>query len=141
MDQLLARSVTPHRFNLFLLGLFAALALVLAAVGIHGLLAFGVGRRRHEIGIRMALGARPKNILRLIIWQGMRLVLIGLALGVAGSLVLTRLMAGLLYGVSSTDPLTFGAVACLLALVALAACYIPARRAMRVDPIASLRAE
>jgi putative ABC transport system permease protein len=141
MDQLLARSVTPHRFNLFLLGLFAALALVLAAVGIHGLLAFGVGRRRHEIGVRMALGARPENILRLIIWQGMRLVLIGLALGVAASLVLTRLMSGLLYGVSSTDPMTFGGVAILLALVALAACYVPARRAMRVDPMASLRAE
>jgi putative ABC transport system permease protein len=141
MDQLLVRSVTPHRFNLFLLVLFAALALVLAAVGIHGLLAFGVGRRRHEIGIRMALGARPGNIVRLIVWQGMRLVLIGLVLGVAASLALTRLMAGLLYGVSSADPVTFCSVAALLLLVAMAACYVPARRAMRVNPMVSLRAE
>jgi putative ABC transport system permease protein len=141
MDQLLSRSAAPHRFNLFLLGLFAALALILAAVGIHGLLAFGVGRRRQEIGIRMALGARPENILRLIVWQGMKQVLIGVVLGVAASLVLTRFMSGLLYGVSSTDPLTFGGVAILLSLVALVACYIPARRAMRVDPMVALRAE
>src|SRR5260370_16325962 len=120
MDQLLARSAAPHRFNLFLLGLFAALALILAAVGIHGLLAFGVGRRRQEIGIRMALGARPENILRLIVWQGMKLVLIGVCLAVARSLVLMRFMAGLLYGVSSTDPVTFGGGAVLLALGALA---------------------
>lgn len=141
MDQLLSRSIAPHRFNLLLLALFAALALTLASVGIYGLLAFGVSRRSHEIGIRMALGAHPENILRLIVWQGMRLVLTGIALGVLAAIAMTRLMASLLHGVSSTDPLTFASVAILLTLVALGACSIPARRAMRVDPMAALRSE
>jgi putative ABC transport system permease protein len=141
MDQLLDRSVAPQRFNLFLLGLFAALALGLAAVGIYGVLAFSVGRRTHEIGIRLALGAHQHDILRLIVAQGMKLVLLGIILGTAGAAALTRLMASLLYAVSSTDPATFIAVPVLLALVALAACYIPARRATRVDPITALRHE
>lgn len=141
MDQLLSRSTSRQRFNLLLLTLFALLALILAGVGIFGLLAFQVSCRTREIGIRMALGARSTDILRQILWQGMKLVLIGLALGLATSLALTRLMASLLYRVSSTDALTFGAVTVLLTLVALAACYIPARRAIRVDPTAALRCE
>ncbi|HKW88809.1 MAG TPA: ABC transporter permease [Candidatus Acidoferrales bacterium] len=141
MDQLLDRSLAPQRFNLFLLGLFAALALILAAVGLYGVLSFAVTRRIHEIGIRLALGAQPAQILRLIVRQGMALVATGLLLGVVASVLLTRLMASLLFGVSATDPLTFLSVAALLALVALAACYIPARRAMRVDPMTALRHE
>ncbi len=141
MDQLLSRSVAPERFNVFLLGLFAGLALILAMVGIYGVLAFGVSRRRHEIGIRMALGALPRQILELIVWQGMRLVLIGAALGMLASVALTRFMLTLLYGVSATDPVTFACAAILLGGAALAACYAPARRAMRVDPMVALRYE
>lgn len=141
MDQLLSRSVAPQRFDLFLLVLFAVLALVLASVGVYGVTAFSVGRRTHEIGIRLALGAAPGDILRLVIRQGMRPVLGGIALGIVGALVLTRLMGSLLFGVSATDPTTFGCVAILLAIVALAACWIPARRAMRVDPVIALRHE
>jgi len=141
MDDLVSRSMTPRRFNLVLLGLFAALALVLATVGIYGVLAFGVSRRRHEIGIRMALGALPREILTLIVWQGMKLVLIGAVLGICASIALTRFMSTLLFGVDSTDPLTLAGVVLLLAVAALAACYAPARRAMRVDPMIALRYE
>ncbi|HVH71800.1 MAG TPA: FtsX-like permease family protein, partial [Candidatus Dormibacteraeota bacterium] len=141
MDQLLSSSLATERFNLFLLALFAALALGLAAIGIYGVLAFSVTSRTHEIGIRLALGARPGDVLRLIMRQGMRLVLAGIGLGVAGALALTRLMASLLYGVSATDPATFILGSVLLAIVALIACCVPARRAMRVDPIAALRIE
>jgi putative ABC transport system permease protein len=141
MDRLLSRSVAPDRFNLFLLGLFAALALVLATVGIYGVLAFGVGRRTHEIGIRLAMGAHQDDILQLVVRQGMKLVLVGIVLGIAGALALTRLMASLLYGVSATDPATFIAVTFLLVSVAMMACYVPARRAMRVDPVVALRHE
>ncbi|MFZ0638088.1 MAG: ABC transporter permease [Candidatus Acidiferrales bacterium] len=141
MDQLLSRSVSPERFNLFLLGLFAVLALTLAAVGIYGVLSFGVSQRTHEIGIRIALGAHPRDVLRLIVRQGMKLVLAGLAIGIVASLALTRFMSALLFDVSATDPVTFAGVAGLLLLVALAACYIPARRAMRVDPMEALHYE
>jgi putative ABC transport system permease protein len=141
MDQLLARSVAPQRLNLFLLAALALLALALAVVGIYSVLAFGVSRRRQEIGVRMALGAQPGEILKLIIGQGMKIVSLGLVLGAAASFVLTRLMTGLLYKVSPTDPFTFGATAILLALVALAACYFPARQAMRVEPVTALRQE
>lgn len=141
MDELLSRSVAPARFNLVLLVLFSALALGLAAVGIYGVLAFGVSRRTHEIGIRLALGAHPHDILRLIIRQGMGLVLLGTVLGLAGAAALTRLMASLLYGVSATDTATFAAVAVLLTLVAVVACYLPARRAMGVDPMTALRSD
>jgi putative ABC transport system permease protein len=141
MDQLLARSVAPQRLNLFLLVAFALLALALAVVGIYSVLAFGVSRRLQEIGVRMALGAQPGEILRLIVGQGMKIVSLGLVLGAAASFVLTRLMTGLLYKVSPTDPFTFGATAILLALVALAACYFPARQAMRVEPVTALRQE
>jgi putative ABC transport system permease protein len=141
MDQLLNNSVAPQRFDLFLLALFAMLALCLAAVGIYGVLSFGVSQRTHEIGIRMALGAHPQDILRLIVRQGMTLVLIGLLLGIAASVALTRFMSALLFDVSASDPLTFAGVAVVLLLVTLAACYIPARRAMKVDPMVALRYE
>ena len=141
MDQLLSASVATQRFNLFLLVLFAALALGLAAVGISGVLAFGVSRRTREIAIRLALGAHPRDVLRLVVGQGMQLVVAGILLGIAGALALTRLMASLLYRVSPSDPATFVVVSVLLALVALIACYVPARRAMRVDPMVALRTE
>ena len=141
MDQLLSDSLAPQRFNLFLLVLFAALALSLAAVGIYGVIAFSVSRRKHEIGIRLALGAQRSNVLRLILRQGMKLVCAGMVFGIAGAVALTRLMASLLYGVSTTDPAAFRAVTALLAIVAATACYVPARRAMRVDPMEVLRSE
>lgn len=141
MDQLLSRSVAPQRFDLVLLALFAALALSLAAVGIYGVLAFSVSRRTHEIGLRLALGAHPSDILRLILAQGMKLVFVGVVIGTAGGVALTRLMAGVLYAVTPTDPLTYTAVILLLVLCAIVACYVPARRAMRVDPITALHHE
>jgi putative ABC transport system permease protein len=141
MDQLLSRSVAPERFDLFLLALFAVLALGLAAVGIYGVLSFSVSRRTHEIGIRLALGAHPVDILRLVVRQGMEPVFAGIVLGTAGAVALTRLMAGLLYGVSATDPATFIAVTVLLTMLAMLACYLPARRAMRVGPMEALRHE
>jgi putative ABC transport system permease protein len=120
---------------------FAALALVLGAVGIYGVVSYSVTQRRPEIGMRMALGAQRQDILRLIVGQGARLALIGVAIGIGGAFALTRLIRTMLFGVSVTDPLTFLAVAMVLATVALAACYIPARRAIRVDPIVALRHE
>ncbi|MGB2644112.1 MAG: ABC transporter permease [Candidatus Acidiferrum sp.] len=141
MDQLLSSSVSPERFNLLLLSFFASLALVLAACGVYGVLAFGVSRRTHEIGVRLALGARQTDIFRLILRRGMTLVLLGTALGLAGAAVLTRLMSSLLYGVSTIDPATFLAVTALLVIVSLIACFVPARRAMQVDPTVALRCE
>jgi putative ABC transport system permease protein len=141
MDQLLSNSVVQPRFNLTLLVTFAALALALAAVGIYGVMAYTVTQRTHEIGIRMALGAQVEDVLKQVLKEGAWLAGIGLALGLAGSLAAARLMASLLFGVKPTDPLTFTAVAVILAGVALAACYIPARRATRVDPLVALRYE
>jgi putative ABC transport system permease protein len=139
MDQLLADSISRSRFTMLLLGIFACIALVLASVGIYGVIAYSVTQRTQEFGIRMALGANHRDVLRLVLGQGTRLTLLGVGLGVIAALIVTRLMATLLYGITASDPLTFTAVALLLALVALAACYIPARRATRVDPIDALR--
>jgi putative ABC transport system permease protein len=141
MDQLLADSISRSRFTMLLLGIFACIALVLASVGIYGVIAYSVTQRTQEFGIRMALGANRRDVFRLVLGQGTRLALLGIGIGIIAALVVTRLMAKLLYGISATDPLTFAAVALLLALVALAACYIPARRATRVDPIIALRYE
>src|SRR6266852_4500418 len=141
MDQLLADSLSRSRFTMLLLGIFAAVSLVLAAVGIYGLIAYSVTQRTQELGIRIALGARPRDVFRLVLAQGTRLTLLGVAIGVLAALVLSRLLGALLFGVSATDPLTFFTVAGLLVVVALLACYIPARRAMRVDPIVALRYE
>lgn len=135
------QSVAQERFRVFLLGSFAAIALVLAAVGIFGVLSYSVSQRRREVGIRMALGARQQDVLRMVLLQGTRLTLAGIAIGVAAALLLTRLVAGLLYDVSARDPLTFAGVALLLLAVALIACYLPARRATRVDPMVALRYE
>jgi predicted permease len=135
------QSVMAQRFSMILLAVFAAVALMLASVGIYGVVSYIVGQRTQEIGIRIALGARPVQVMRWIMSEGARMALIGVAFGLAAALALTRLMASLLYGVSTTDPLTFFGVAILLMGVALVACYVPAWRAMRVDPIVALRHE
>src|SRR5690348_224386 len=141
LQQVLSESLAPRRFNLLLLGIFAGIALALATVGIYGVMAFSVTQRTHEIGIRMALGAERREVLSLIVRQGLRLTLVGVVLGVAGAWALTRFLANLLYGVKPTDPLTFVAVSVILIAVALLACYIPARRAANVDPMVALRYE
>jgi putative ABC transport system permease protein len=141
MDSLLAATAAARRFALTLFEAFGLVALALAAVGIYGVLSGSVTERTHEIGIRIALGAQLRDIFRLVIGQGLRLTLIGVAIGVAGAFAVTRLMTSLLFGVSATDPLTFIGVALLLTFVALVACYVPARRATRVDPLIALRYE
>ena len=129
------------RLNLLLLGIFAAVALLLASVGIYGVMSYSVEQRTREIGIRMALGAERSSVLRLIVGQGARLAASGILVGIAGAFALSRVMAGLLYGVSATDPLTYLALAAVLAAVAVTACAVPARRALLVDPAVALRAE
>jgi putative ABC transport system permease protein len=141
MEEIAAVSVASRRFNMLLIGVFAALGMLLAAVGIYGVISYSVEQRTNEIGIRIALGARSADVVRLILRQGMLLALAGVAIGIAGALVLTRLMKTLLFGVTATDPVTFAVIAAVLTLVALLACYIPARRATRVDPMVALRYE
>jgi ABC-type antimicrobial peptide transport system permease subunit len=132
MDQEMTSSVAAPKFNTFVLGVFAFLALFLAAIGIYGVLAYAVAQQTHEIGIRMALGAQWRDVMRLILVQGARLALVGIAIGLLAAFSLTRLMPSLLYDISASDPLTFAAVAIVLLAVALAACYIPARRFIHV---------
>jgi putative ABC transport system permease protein len=141
MEQVLSHSLALRSFMMFLLGLFAAVALVLASVGIYGVISFAVSQRTREIGVRMALGAHPGDVLRLILGEGLKLVLAGVALGIIAALAMTRLLSTLIYGVSASDPLIFLSVITLLVVVSLAACYVPARRAMRVDPMVALRYE
>jgi putative ABC transport system permease protein len=141
MDDLMSQSVGEPRFWTVLLATFAVLALVLAAIGIYGVTSYSVTRRTHEIGIMIALGAQPNDVLKVILSQGARLALFGAAVGMAAAFAVTRVMSSLLFGVSATDPLTLAGVAILLVFVALLACYVPARRAMRVDPMVALRYE
>jgi predicted permease len=141
MDQRLANSLAPRRFQMRLFGLFAAVALIIAMVGIYGVISYAVSQRTHEIGIRMALGAQASDVLRMVVWRGMSLALIGVALGLAAALALTRVLKNLLFEVSATDPATFAIIALLLIIIALIASYIPARRATKVDPLQALRHE
>jgi putative ABC transport system permease protein len=141
LEQARGDSLTARKLTANFIGLFALLALLIAVAGIGGILALSVSQRMHEIGIRVALGARPWNVLKMIIGQGMVLVLFGLALGLAGALGITRLLKTFLFEVTPTDPVTFGAVALVLAGAAFVACYVPARRAARIDPISALRCE
>lgn len=141
MDAVLADSISRQRFNMILLGAFAGLALLLASVGLYSVLAYSVRRRVPEIGVRMALGAQKTDVLRMILGQGLRLAIIGTVIGLTAAFLLTRLLTSQLFEISATDPLTFGGVAGILVLVALAACYVPARRAAKVDPMVALRYE
>jgi len=141
MEQVTSESLSRPRSSVVLVGLFAAVAMILAAVGIYGVISHSVAQRTHEIGIRMALGARPVDVLKLVLGRGVKLMLTGLSIGLAATLGLTRFMAGLLYGVGSRDPVILLGAAGLLAVVALFACYVPARRAAKVDPMVALRCE
>jgi predicted permease len=141
MDQVFGASLAQQRFSMLVVGLFAVLALALSTIGIYGVMAYSVSRRAHEIGVRMALGARAGQVMKLVLKEGMTLALAGIAIGLVGAFALTRVMATLLFGVGAKDPLTFISVALVLAAVALAACFIPARRATKVDPLVALRYE
>lgn len=141
MDQMIADTVAGRRVSTFLLGIFAALATLLAAVGIYGLMSYTVSLRTHEVGVRMALGAQSRDVLRMVTGQGLRLALWGIALGAAGALALTQFMASLLYGVRPTDAATFALAFLFLTFIALFASYVPARRATKVDPTLALRYE
>jgi ABC-type antimicrobial peptide transport system permease subunit len=141
LEQVLDASLNTQRFSLVIFGIFAAVALVLAAAGIYGVMAYAVTQRTQEIGVRLALGAQTGDVLWLVIRQGMRLALLGVTLGLLGAWALLRVIKDMLFGISSSDPLTFGAIALLLSLVALLACWLPARRAARVDPLVALRYE
>src|SRR5262245_66545073 len=141
MDQLVQDSVGSRRVTLILLGLFSGLALVLAGIGIYGVISYSVAQRTQEIGIRMALGASREDVMKMVLLQGVRIASGGVAIGILGALGLTRYLEKLLFSVSPVDPGTFALVAAVLALVALFACYIPARRTLRVDPMTALRYE
>jgi len=139
MDDIVSEAVARQRFSTMLLGIFASLALVLAAVGIYGVMSYSVAQRTREIGVRMALGAQRTDVLKLTMGQGFKLVAIGVGLGLIAAFILTRVMASLLFGVSATDPTTFVAISLILMTVALLASYIPSLRAMKVDPMVALR--
>ena len=141
MDEIRAESVAPERLNLTLLSLFAGIALVLAIVGIYGVMSYSVTQRTHEIGIRMAIGARPRDVFKMILGHGMKLALIGVGIGLVSAFGLTRLMETMLFGVNPTDLTTFASISILLITVALLACYLPGRRATKVEPTISLRYE
>jgi putative ABC transport system permease protein len=141
MDQRLSESMAPQRFNALLVGVFALAALGLAGVGIFGVLAYSVARRTSEIGVRMALGASRSQVMRLVVGEGLRLCGLGVVLGLAGSIPLTRLLRGVLFGVGPSDPIALIAASAALVLVVVLACYIPARRALLVDPMSALRHE
>jgi putative ABC transport system permease protein len=141
MDQVISEVMVQPQFNTLMLGIFSGIAMLLALAGIYGVMAYSVAQRAHEIGIRMALGARPRDVLKMIVVQGARLTAAGIIIGVWGALAATRGLSSLLFGVSPTDPLTFTAIALLLAIVSLIASYIPARRATKVDPMVALRQE
>jgi putative ABC transport system permease protein len=141
LDQVFAAAISQERFQALMLGLFAALALLLACVGLYGVISYAVVQRTHEIGVRMALGAQPLDVLRLVIRQGMTLTLAGLVVGIVAGTLVTRVLSDLLFGVTPRDPLTFAGVPVLLLVVAFFACYIPARRATRIDPLTALRVE
>jgi putative ABC transport system permease protein len=141
MEQTLDQSLVTERLSMTLLAFLASLALILAAVGIYGVMSYTVTQRSHEIGIRMAIGAQPRDVFKMVIGRGMMLALIGVAFGFAGAFGLTRLMTTMLYGVEPTDPATFISIGLLLTGVALVACYVPGRRATKVDPLVALRYE
>ena len=141
MEERVEASLAERRFSMLLLTLFAVLALGLAAIGIYGVMSYLVGQGTREFGIRLALGAAPRDLLLLVVRQGMSIAVVGMVLGLAGAFALTRFMRTLLYGVQASDPVTFAAIAATLTLVALVACFVPARRAARIDPIVSLRTE
>jgi putative ABC transport system permease protein len=141
MEATISDSLAAQRFSMVLMSIFAALALVMASIGIYGVISYFTGQRMQEIGIRMALGAQRVDVLRLVVGQGFRLALAGVGIGIAAGLGLARFLSSLLFGVKPTDPFTFMLVSLLLAAVALLACYIPARRATKVDPMVALRYE
>jgi putative ABC transport system permease protein len=140
-QQVYSASLGSRKFNVMLIGFFGITALLLATTGVFGVMAYSVSRRTRELGVRIALGATSRDVLRMVLGQGMRTILIGVAIGIAGSFALTRTLSSLLFGVTATDPVTFAGVTLLLIAVAMLACYIPARRATKVDPMVALRYE
>jgi putative ABC transport system permease protein len=141
LNQVISDSLSERRFSMIVLGAFATVALLLASLGIYGVISYLVGQRTHELGIRVALGAGRNDIIRLVLSHGMKMAIAGVAVGLVAAFGLTRLMSTMLFGVKPTDPVTFGIIALVLMIVALLACYLPARRATKVDPLTALRSE